>query len=170
MECQLQCFDDAAEELTFRDKLPMVAKKFWTRFLRKLTGATSSYYVETDSPRSVYPPLNLKAGEKVRVRSLDEIRLTLNDDNKFQGLKFFLPMEQYCGKTLTVRKKVNKIFNERSWKMSKIRNVVLLEGAFCDGQLVAEKEMHGCDRLCFLWWKEAWLERVTDDKDEEKNE
>ena len=170
MECHVEGFDEAAEELTFRDKLFLLIRIYWMRFLRKLIGAKWSYYVETDSPRPVYPPLNLQAGEKVRVRSFEEIRLTLNKDNKFQGLKFFRPMEKFCGKTLTVRKKVKKIFNERTWKMSKIRNVVLLEGSFCDGQVGAEKAMHGCDRLCYLWWKEAWLERVIDDKDEEKNE
>jgi hypothetical protein len=96
----------------------------------------------------------------VRVKSLEEIRETLNAENKCQGLSFFKPMERFCGGEFRVVKRVERIFNERRWKMSKIKNVVLLEGVFCDGRGTPEKHWHGCDRNCYLWWKEAWLERA----------
>jgi hypothetical protein len=33
---------------------------------------------------------------------------------------------------------------------------VLLDGVMCDGT-----EHGGCDRSCFLFWREEWLKRVT---------
>jgi hypothetical protein len=162
MGCHIRCFEGASEELSFRDKFPLMVQRNLLRifpFLKK----RKSYYIETDEPRPIIKPLNLQAGEKVRVKSLEEIRKTLNKDNKLMGLSFFAPMEKFCGGTYTVHKRVERIFNERKWRMSKIKSVVLLEGVFCDGVGGIEKMWDGCDRSCYLWWKEAWLERVTEE-------
>jgi hypothetical protein len=99
----------------------------------------------------------------VRVKSFEEIMGTLNDENKFQGLAFTpATMSKYCGGTYTVLRRVGKIFDEKKWKLSKIMNVIYLDSVYCDGAGGAEKEWDGCDRLCFIMWKEGWLERISD--------
>jgi hypothetical protein len=164
MDCHIQCFEEVSEEFTFKEKFPIMIKRNLLHIWRIFKKTKSPYYIETESERPVIPPLNLQPGEKVRVKSLEEIKKTLNKDHKYQGLSFFAPMEKFCGGTYFVRKRVEKIFNERKWKMSKIKNVVLLDGVFCNGIGGIEKEWDGCDRNCYIWWKEGWLERVTDNE------
>jgi hypothetical protein len=164
MDCHIQCFEETAAEFSLTEKLPTMIKRNLLRLYRIFRKAKSPYYLGDDSTRLTFSPLNLQPGEKVRVKPLEEIKKTLNKDHKCQGLSFFSPMEKFCGGTYFVCKRVEKIFNERKWKMSKIKDVVLLEGVFCDGVGGAEKMWDGCDRSCYLWWKEAWLERVTDNE------
>ena len=106
------------------------------------------------------PPLNLKPGERVKVKSYEEIQETLDQNCKYQGLSFTVAQRKYCGRTYTVLKRLEKVFDERRWKLSKIRDTVLLDGVVCDGAGGISREWDGCDRYCLLWWKEAWLERV----------
>jgi hypothetical protein len=108
----------------------------------------------------VPPSLNLAAGDRVRVKSHEEIMATLNAEGRFQGLSYTPAMKKHCGGTYAVFKRVDLVFDERRWKLSKIRNVVLLEGVYCDGAGGPGKEWDGCDRSCFIWWKEGWLERA----------
>lgn len=162
MDCHIQCFEEAAEDFSFMEKLPTMTKRNLLRLYRVFRKVKSPCYLGDDSTRLTFSPLNLQPGEKVRVKPLEEIRRTLNRDHKYEGLSFFPPMEKFCGGTYTVHKRVKKIFNERTWKISKIKNVVLLEGVFCDGVGGVEKTWDGCDRSCYLWWKEGWLERVSE--------
>ena len=119
---------------------------------------------QVDMPRKgmpgLVPPLHLMPGEQVRVKSYEEIQEILDQNRKFQGLTFTVAQRKYCGATYTVLKRLEKVFDERKWKLSKIRDTVLLDGAVCDGAGGITREWDGCDRHCLLWWKEAWLERV----------
>ncbi len=101
----------------------------------------------------------LGAGDLVTVRSIEEIRRTLNEKNECDGLKFMRPMEAYCGRTYRVMKRVRYIVDDRDHVVRKIRNTVLLEGVMCEGNLYGRE---GCDRSCFFFWKEAWLRRADD--------
>jgi hypothetical protein len=111
-------------------------------------------------PRShpMIPPLS--AGETVRVRSIAEIRATLDANGTCRGLGY-LPdvMDRYSGGTFTVRKRIDLFFDERRWKMLKLRNVVILDGVHCESPTYSAPAWAGCDRNCFLFWKEDWLER-----------
>ena len=99
--------------------------------------------------------LNLQAGELVEVKSIFEIRRTLDENDRFKGLYFMGEMRQFCGKRFRVHKKVNRILLESTEEIRKVRNTVLLEGVMCDGHVQC-----GCDRSCFYYWREAWLRRV----------
>lgn len=101
----------------------------------------------------------LEAGDWVQIGSREEIEKTLDADGKTQGLSFLPNMFQFCDTTHRVLKKVHYIFDERSWKMSKCRNVVILDGVYCDGRDVFARE--GCDRCCFMFWKTQWLKKVS---------
>lgn len=67
-------------------------------------------------------------------------------------------MAAYRGRPMVVRKRVQSIFDERKWRMVRIRDTCILEGAICEGQGMYEKE--GCDRCCYFFWKDQWLRRV----------
>ena len=69
-------------------------------------------------------------------------------------------VDAYCGKSFTVRKRIRRFFDERTRRMVKLRDVVILEGVFCEVSPLGFEEYAGCDRTCFLFWKESWLERV----------
>ena len=101
--------------------------------------------------------LNLQPGELVQIRSKEEIFATLDENGKYKGLLFMREMVKFCGQKHKVFKNVKKIQLESTLEMRELKSpTVFLEGVFCDG------EFHdGCDRACFLYWKEAWLKRVN---------
>jgi hypothetical protein len=116
------------------------------------------------SPVQLSPPhpdsaMNLKPGEWVRVKSAKEILATLDVDGKLQGLGIMPEMLAFCGRQFKVLKVVNKIVLESTGELRKIRApTVLLQGAICDGSAHG-----GCDKSCFCFWREDWLERVPGD-------
>ena len=104
------------------------------------------------------PPLNLVEGEMVEVRSVDEIRATLDGRRRYKGLYFMPEMEKFCGQKLRVIKKVTRIKLETTGEMRTLKSpTVFLDGAYCHGE-----RHEGCGRACFHFWKEAWLNRVHD--------
>lgn len=98
----------------------------------------------------------LEAGDKVRVRSGEEIRATLDLWNEFQGCGFFQEMEMFCGTTQIVLKPVKRFVDERDYRLKKCTGVVLLKDVICQGTTNFGK----CDRACFFFWREEWLERI----------
>jgi hypothetical protein len=105
-------------------------------------------------PANLNDRLGLRPGELVEVRSQEEIRKTLDEDGRFKGLVFMPEMYEYCGKRLKVYKRVERFILENTGEMRKMKDTVLLDGAFCDGWGGV------CDRSCFFFWREAWLRRV----------
>ena len=103
-------------------------------------------------------PLGLKRGDVVRVRSKEQILQTLDENNKFDGCYFMDEMWQYCGTQHRVLKRVESFYDEANLRMCKARDTFLLEGIYCSGKMQGYKQR--CDRQCFSFWKEAWLERV----------
>jgi hypothetical protein len=100
--------------------------------------------------------LNLQPGDLVRVKTLEQIRQTLDGDGKHQHLLFAPSMAEFCGSVMRVQKRVNRITLEGSRQQRDIKDTVLLEGATCDGI---------CHRMCprqsLLFWRECWLEKVN---------
>jgi hypothetical protein len=101
-----------------------------------------------------------KAGDLVRVRSLDAIVHTLDESGRCGGCAFLRPMSKFCGRRVRVARRVDHFFDERTWRMLKCKNVVLLEGTHCDG--AGHPDTRGCDRMCFYFWRTEWLEREPD--------
>ena len=98
--------------------------------------------------------LNLQPGELVQVRTEEEIRQTLDKNGQLRGMAIMPDMLKYCGKQLIVHKRVERIFMENTQEVRSMKDTVLLEGALCEGFDGA------CDRSCFFYWREAWLQRV----------
>ncbi len=100
--------------------------------------------------------LDLRPGELVEVKSVDDILATLGPDRKCRGLLWMTGMRKFCGGRYRVLKRVENILLESNGEPRKMRNTVSLEGVMCDGA-----EFGDCDRSCFHFWREAWLRRVT---------
>ncbi len=103
--------------------------------------------------------MDIKAGDRVRVKLREEIESTLDHDGKLKGCGFLKPMGEFCGRELTVAKRLERFFDERQWKMLKCKNIVLLEEARCDGS--GHPDTQGCDRMCLFFWRTEWLERIS---------
>lgn len=104
------------------------------------------------------PTMTLKAGDLVRVRSIDEIEATLNHWGQLKGCSFAPEMLQYCGTTQKVLKPVKQFVDERDLKVRKTKGIVLLEGIFCQGV----ETLGSCDRSCLYFWREEWLEKLDE--------
>ena len=104
------------------------------------------------------PKKGLKPGDKIRVRSKEQIMQTLDKENKLEGCYFMEDMWKYCGTEQKVLKRINYFYDERGAEYYKAYNTVILEGIFCSGKLA--NLMPKCDRNCFLFWREEWLEKI----------
>jgi hypothetical protein len=90
-------------------------------------------------------------GDLVQVKGLDEILNTLDAEGKLEGMPFMPEMARYCGQQVRVARRANKTCVE-GFTLRRLERTVLLEGLRCDGSA-----HEGCQRGCFLFWKEAWL-------------
>lgn len=108
------------------------------------------------SPRVL--PAHFKAGDRVRVRSREDILATLNHWHELKGCGFMEEMSEYCGTERRIFKVVERFLDERDYRLKKTRGVVILEGAICHGTGAYGR----CDRSCFFFWREEWLEKVEE--------
>ena len=148
-----------------------IHQRFWQRHnrLRRILKRRSNYLkklcleiVASNQKQSKDAVINsniesLKPGDIVRVKSPEEIKNTLNHWNMLQGCVFLEEMWPYCGKTQRVFKPVEKFLDERDYLMKKCHGIVILDGVMCQGT----KDFGPCDRSCFYFWREEWLEKLS---------
>jgi hypothetical protein len=102
-------------------------------------------------------PLDLRIGELVEVRSVEEILATLDEQGRLDALPFMPEMLRFAGKRLRVYKRAVKACDTiGNTGMYRMERAVHLEGARCDGSAHG-----GCQAACLLYWKEAWLKPVA---------
>jgi hypothetical protein len=110
---------------------------------------------QTKTPAIV---LDLKPGERVRIKDKAEVSQTLDTIGKNRGLYFGNEeTSRHCGKTYRVLTRIDRMILEDSGRMRAISNTVLLRGTECSGLCFG-----GCARGGYPMWREAWLERVDD--------
>lgn len=103
--------------------------------------------------------LGLREGEMVRVKDVQQIVNTLDDNSKNRGLWFDAEMVPYCGGTYRVQQRVNQIIDEKTGKMLRFKNeCIMLEGVVCQSEY--SRGRLGCPRRIASYWREAWLERA----------
>ena len=110
------------------------------------------------STLSKHPSSGFKPGDIVKIRSRDDIKNTLDENDKLEGCLFMKDMWRYCGTKQKVLKKIDYFYDEANFKMCKAHNVVLLDGLYCSGIIEGSKQI--CDRYCLVFWKEDWLEKI----------
>jgi hypothetical protein len=101
-----------------------------------------------------YTPQNLRPGELVEVRPREEIEAILDLDDA-RGPRFDPGMLLDCGRRARVLARINRIIDERSGRMLKLRDCILLEDVWCDGNHRAL-----CRRKIYTFWRDEWLRRV----------
>ena len=144
----------------------------WQRLLR---GAGFALYDKLQRLRTAWRPrrgmacaerpterLNLQPGELVQVRSKAEIMETLDDGVRNRGLSFDAEMAPYCGRTMRVLRRVERILDEKTGKMLRLRkDCIILEDALCSGLRCGIRRL-GCPKSVYPYWREAWLRRVEE--------
>lgn len=102
------------------------------------------------------PEQELHPGDLVEIRSKAEIMATLGaDNNNNAGLWFDPEMVPACGRQARVERKVERIINESTGKMRKLRDCYVLEDVICTGFY-----RKFCQRAVLMYWRSAWLRRV----------
>jgi hypothetical protein len=104
--------------------------------------------------------LQLQPGDWVEVKSANEIGSTLNKRGYNRGLMFSAnEMLPACGRRFRVRHKVEKIIDEKSGRMLRLKNgCISLEGFTCMGD--RSPGLWFCQRHVYPYWRESWLRRV----------
>lgn len=109
--------------------------------------------------KTPHETLNLKVGDYVQIKSLEEILLTLDHDLKNRGLLFTKELIPYCGKKTRVIKIVKNIVNEVNGEMLRFsNNCIILEDIICTGQ-ISDKRLF-CKKSCYPYWREIWLKYI----------
>jgi hypothetical protein len=168
--CQLPCvpkFSLGPARLTEQTLIGRVKRLLavpWNRIVKKWL--KQAYYTSLrwrgDSSRQtaakdLAPASPFIKGDLVRVRTREEILSTLDPFKELKGCAFLPDMYQYCGTRQRVLRSMQHFMDERDYKLKKVRGVILLENVICSGT----PTFGACDRCCFLFWREEWLEKVT---------
>ncbi|MHC1717146.1 MAG: hypothetical protein AB9883_00605 [Acidaminococcaceae bacterium] len=99
---------------------------------------------------------NFQSGDLVRVRSKEEIELTLNHIGQLKGCSFMDVMTPYCGTIQRVFKPMERFVDERDLTVKRCSGLVLLAGVMCQGTT----QFGRCDRSCLMFWRQEWLEKI----------
>ena len=103
--------------------------------------------------------LDLQPGELVRIKPHDEILKTLDTSSRNRGLYFDAEEVPYCGGTYRVLRRVDRIVNERTGRIAKMKTpCVILDTVVCQSRY-SECRLF-CPRSIYSYWREIWLERV----------
>jgi hypothetical protein len=97
-------------------------------------------------------PGMLRCGDRVRIRPLDEILATLDAQGTLAGLPFMPEMVAFCGRTLTVGRRVEHVYIDHLHHVVRLADAVVLDAVRCSGAA-----HQGCQMGCQLIWKTAWL-------------
>ncbi len=110
--------------------------------------------------------MKLRAGDTVVVRSSDEILATLDERGCLDALPFMPEMLRFCGQRFRVQAVAHKTCDTIENKGGRrLHDAVHLEELRCDGA------SHGnCQAACLLFWKSAWLRKVTGAQGDERTD
>jgi len=107
-------------------------------------------------------PAGLRPGELVQIRPKHEIARTLDEIGKHRGLWFDREMLAYCGRTASVRSKVERFIDEGSGRMVELASdCYILDGVVCQSYRSAGRWF--CPRAIYPFWRECWLRRLEDE-------
>src|SRR5262249_18357446 len=85
-------------------------------------------------------------------------------ENKNRGMKFDAELVPYCGGTYRVLRRVTRILNEKTGQMQELKNpCIIFDGVVCRAWY-SECRLF-CPRSVYAYWRESWLERVSDKGD-----
>lgn len=100
--------------------------------------------------------LGLQPGEIVEIKTLGEMRETLDRRGRNRGLVCDIELEKFSGTRDRVRGRLERMISEPTGEMRKVEGTVILEGNTC----MCARVVGGCPRLEYCYWREVWLKRV----------
>jgi hypothetical protein len=103
--------------------------------------------------------LDLKPGEWIEVKSIENIIETLDERGLNRGLYFSPDMRLLCGQRRRVKGRLDKIIVDGTGEMRQLRNTVSLDRSTC-GCAYMGFGMVGCSRCELVYWREIWLRRA----------
>jgi len=96
---------------------------------------------------------SFRAGDRVVVRSPEEILATLDVNGTLDDVPFMPEMLGLCGQSFRVAKRVEKTCVEgHLMRRFPANDIVILGESRCRGG-----DHDGCNRACMIFWKEPWL-------------
>lgn len=140
------------------NRIKRIIKRRWHYLSRSVSQIVSRSKTET-RPFVRSNAQRLQPGDLVRVGTVAEIKSTLNKWNQLKGCSFMEEMTPYCNTVQRVLKRVEKFLDERDYLMKKTKGIIILDKVFCQGT----KDFGECDRTCFFFWREEWLEKIEAD-------
>ena len=106
--------------------------------------------------------LALQPGEVVRVKSYREILETLDENSRNRGMYFDGEAVPFCNHSYPVLKRVERIIDEKTGKMLRLKSdAIILKGVACQARYAKCRRF--CPRSIYPYWREIWLERVSND-------
>ena len=103
--------------------------------------------------------LDLQIGDKVRVKSRQQVLETLDRNGANRGLTFDWEMLPLCEKEAIVSRRITTVVDETTGRLRAMRQpCVVLEGVTCSGRY-----HRFCSRSQDSFWRELWLERPPTD-------
>ena len=101
--------------------------------------------------------LDLQPGELVIVKTKSEIEATLDDKRRNRGLAFDRDMLRYCGGHFRVLRRVDRLIDERTGRLSEPRYpCIVLDGVVATGEYHAFRAQQE-----YILWREIWLRRAA---------
>ena len=108
-----------------------------------------------------FSSMNLQPGDLVRVKSYGDILATLDGANKNRGLFFDAELVPFCGREYRVRTRLTDFIDEKTGRMVSLKTpAVILEDVWCQSRYSTCRVF--CPRSIFSWWREAWLEKISE--------
>jgi len=149
-----QCVQDLLSgAVSFFEMIPMVCVPLYRKLRDRLVGRPA---LVGTLKRTPVGDLNLQPGELVTVKSVEEIRATLDSKGRNRGLVCDIESTVFCGKQFRVRGRLDRMISEPTGEMKRVEATVLLEGQNC----LCARALGGCPRKEFAYWREVWLKRV----------
>jgi hypothetical protein len=104
--------------------------------------------------------LDLRPGDVVKVKRYDEILETLDHNWRNRGMYFDGELVPFCGGTFDVLQRVEKIIDEKTGKMMRLKNdAIILKDVVCEARYAKCRRF--CSRAIYPYWREIWLQRTT---------
>jgi hypothetical protein len=174
MNCQIQSIPILAEgnapsdSLSIKIRIKLFLKrninsqtkrsvKKYSDHVFKIFSSTNNKLIEQSYRAAASTRTAFATGDFVCVRSREEVESTLDNWGELKGCRFFEDMWKYCSTVQCVLKAVERFVDERDYRVKKARGLFILDGLICEGT----PDFGRCDRACYYFWREEWLE-MTD--------
>jgi len=162
--CQMHCMPKMSDQLSQgeilwqkRNRIKRIVKRR-IRFLANLMTSPNKKAIQAAATAASGTAETFNPGDLVRVKSWEEIKATLDNWNQLKRCSFMEEMAPYCGSRQRILKPVEKFLDERDYLIKKCRDLVILEDVRCEGT----KDFGDCDRACYFFWRNEWLEKIPD--------